>query len=302
MTQAMTNNSRAAGNGTSPAAGVLAQGMRVANARYLLKRLLGRGPCAEVWLARDRTLEHDVALKFLPAEVLKDAVLLEGFKREVHRSLQLTHPAIARTYAFVQSTEHAAVVMEYIDGWSLAALKVDRHQKRYLPEEILPWLRQLCSALDYAHLELGLWHQALRPANLLLNARDQFKVTDFGIAHALRSLLPSRGNPSAIPLACFSPQRAQGAEPTLLDDIYALGATIYDLLTGTPPFYQGDVLAQIRDQLPPTMNERLAELGIDDAIPRVWEEAVAICLAKVPAARPQSAAEVLELLERARPG
>jgi serine/threonine protein kinase len=298
----MTNNSRSAGNGFGPAGRALGPGLHLANVRYTLKRLLGRGPCSEVWLAWDRTLEHDIALKFLPARILHDAAVVEMLKKEVHRTLQLTHPAIARIYAFVQTNDLVAVAMEHIDGWSLAALKVDRHQKRYRPEELLPWFRQLCEALEYAHVEIDLLHRALRPSNLLLNAREQFKLTDFGIAHATRVALSGPGNVVAAPPAYSSPQRIKGTEPSLLDDIYALGATIYDLLTGTPPFYRGDVLRQIEEQPAPTMTERLAELGVDESLPRAWEEAVAMCLAKEPGARPQSAVEVLQLLERASLG
>jgi serine/threonine protein kinase len=267
----------------------------------MLKRLLGRGQCSEVWLAWDRTLEHEVALKFLPTKILGNAAVIERLKKEVHRSHELTHPSIARVYAFVQTNELVAVAMEHVDGWSLAALKVDRHEKRYPPEELLPWLRQLCSALEYAHVEFSLLHCALRPSNLLLNAREQFKLTDFGIAHAARVALSGDGNPVPSPVAYLSPQRLQGTEPSLEDDIYALGATIYDLLTGTPPFYRGDLIAQINEQPPPTMSERLVELGSNQTFLRAWEETVAMCLAKAPAARPQSAAEVLQLLDRAGP-
>ena len=85
----------------------------------------------------------------------------------------------------------------------------------------------------------------------------------------------------------------------MLDDIYSLGATIYDLLTGTPPFYKGDIEAQIRELTAPNMSERLAELKIDDSIHPAWEKVVAACLAKDPGQRPHSASEVLRGLESA---
>ena len=90
-----------------------------------------------------------------------------------------------------------------------------------------------------------------------------------------------------------------GAEPSKADDIYSLGATIFDLLTGMPPFYKGEVFAQICSLKPPSMTGRVKELEIqDDPISPVWEDTVARCLAKNPADRPQSAKEVLELLQR----
>jgi uncharacterized delta-60 repeat protein len=91
---------------------------------------------------------------------------------------------------------------------------------------------------------------------------------------------------------------ALGEKPSVLDDVYGLGATIFDLLTGTPPFYKGQVLAQICDRTPPSITERLRESGIQDSIPLIVEDAVALCLAKDPAKRPQSISEVLQMLER----
>src|SRR5439155_9837974 len=120
-----------------------------------------------------------------------------------------------------------------------------------------------------------------------------------GIAWSLRRIaVETDPNRLAATLGFLSPQLALGEAPSVLDDVYGLGATIYDLLTGTPPFYKGQVLAQVCERTPPSMTERLAELGIRDSIPLVVEDAVALCLAKDPARRPQSVSEVLELLER----
>src|SRR5437588_226284 len=285
--------------------GKLAGGLRLAGARYLLKRTLGRGSLSEVWLAWDRTLEQDVALKFLPQLVLEDPKLIESLREATLRSQKLIHPAIARVYDFVQDHQTAAITSEYVDGWSLATMKVDRPQKRFRLEEIRLWIWQLCAALEFAHHELGLVHRSLKLSNLLLNAREQFKVTDFEIAHLLRSALAQPGSPAFGSAACMSPQQLKGAEASLLDDVYSLGALIFELLTGTPPFHKretqgladrnvgvpagtptfskADLLLQARDLPPPSMAERLLELGIDDSFPFVWEQTVADCLAKDPA-------------------
>jgi uncharacterized delta-60 repeat protein len=277
----------------------LTPGVRVGGARYLLRRILGRGGVTVVWLARDVKLEQEVALKILPESLLQDANIVERLKTETRRSLQLAHPQIVRTYDFIQDHWLAAIAMEYVDGWSLATLRVDRSQQRYRLEEITPWVRQICAALTYAHTEPGILHLALKPANLMLNSREQLKVADFGIAHSLQGMAARTDlNPAASVLGFMSPQLALGEKPSVLDDVYGLGATIYDLLTGTPPFYKGQVLAQICDRTPPSMTERLFELGIEDSIPLVVEDAVALCLAKDPAKRPQSISYVLQLLER----
>src|SRR5215470_8821801 len=112
----------------------LAPGMRVGGAGYVLKKLVGRGGLSEVWVAWDRKQEKDVALKFLPPGLLRDAHLLEMVGSEVERARKLEQESIVRLYDFARDYETVAVAMEYVQGWSLAALKVDRPQKRYRVE------------------------------------------------------------------------------------------------------------------------------------------------------------------------
>src|SRR5687768_14379300 len=263
--------------------------------RYELKRQLGQGGMGAVWLARDEKLERVAALKFLSGEVLEHPVAVERLKRETKHSLSLTHPNIVRIYDFVQDEQHAAIAMEYVEGWSLWAMKVDRSNRCFNVDEITPWIQQLCSAVDYAHNAVGIVHRDIKPPNLLIDQRGQLKVTDFGLARNLTGTpsphttqLPVLGT-----MGYMSPQQAVGEEPSVLDDVYAIGATIYDLLTGTPPFYKGEIFAQLRESTPPSMAERLHELGVHDVhIPLAWEETVAACLDKNAALRPKSAAEI----------
>src|ERR1022692_4339808 len=277
----------------------LTPGVRVGGARYILRRILGRGGRTVVWLARDFKLEQEGALKILPQSLMQDANAVERLRNETRRALQLAHPQIVRTYDFIQDQGLAAIAMEYVDGWSLATLRVDKSQQRYTLEQVTPWVRQICAALTYAHTEAGILHLALKPANLMLNSREQLKVADFGISRCLQAMTaPTDLKPGTGALGFMSPQLALGEKPTVLDDVYGLGATIYDLLTGTPPFYKGQVLAQICDRTPPTMTDRLFELGIEDSIPLLVEDTVALCLDKDPAKRPQSISHVLRLLER----
>jgi uncharacterized delta-60 repeat protein len=294
----MSNDRYAPDNPLGLASETLAAGVRLAGARYTLKRLLGRGDFSEVWLAWDRQLEQEVALKLLPPVLLENSALIERLRQETRRNVLLTHPVVARVFDFVPDHQLLAIAIEHIDGWSLATLKVDRPKQRFSPEEIMPWLRQLCAALDYAHHTLYLVHRGLRPANLLLDPHEQIKVTDFAIAHTVHSALLQRGYPAGGAIAYQSPQQLEGAEASVLDDVYSLGATLYDLLTGAPPFFKGDLAAQVRESSPPGLAKRLAQLGIRDSLPTVWDDVVAACLAKNPANRPQSAGEVFESLQR----
>lgn len=268
----------------------LAPGQRAFD-RFILKRALGSGGTGVVWLVHDRVLEQPVALKFLADELLHDRHAVERLKHETRRNLKLSHPNIVRVHDFLQDASGAAIMMEYVEGWSLWTLKVDKPNQIFSSAEITPWLRALFDALEYAHHQVGIVHRDLNPANLMLNARGQLKITDFGLARNLRRS-PAKDFVDLRVVGTdiyMSPQQWSGAEPTVADDIYSIGATLYELLTGKPPFYQGNIFDQVYDAVPPSMKDRLGELGVKDVeIPAAYEEAVAACLAKFPADRPAS--------------
>ncbi len=279
----------------------LAPGLRAGRGRYLLKRLVGRGEFSELWLARDVKEERDAALKFLPRAFLQDSNLLETIQGEIQRSRLLKHPHIVSAYELAADYDMLAIAMEFVNGWSLATLRVDKPNHAYTVEEIEPWIREICPALSYAHREFGMVHGDLKPSNLLASTREGIKISDFGLAVLVRNESSRRGiiKSGYGGIGFLSPQQVMGSAPTTLDDVYSLGATIFDLITGTPPFNKGEVIAQICSLTPPTMTERLKELGIlGEAISPVWEETVAACLAKNPADRPGAMDEVLRWLQR----
>jgi serine/threonine protein kinase len=226
--------------------------------RYTLKRVLGRGGMGIVWLAQDDKLAREVALKFVPDMLFLDPAARDDLKRETRRSLELTHPNIVRIQDFTEDEYTAAISMEYVDGMTLSQMRVQRSAKCFEPAEIEPWLCGLCAALDYAHGTVRMVHHDLKPANLMLNARGAIKVTDFGIACSLMNSVArvSMAASSGGTLVYMSPQQMQGAAPSHLDDIYALGATFYELLTGKPPFYSGDITLQVRESEPEPMCNR----------------------------------------------
>ena len=280
-------------------------GQKILN-RYTFVRILGRGGMGVVWLARDEELEREVALKFLPELVVHDRAVLDELKRETRRSLALTHHNIVRIYDFAQGDECACISMEYVDGATLSSLRIDRPDKVFEVEELGPLMHQVCDALQYAHARAKIVHRDLKPSNLMVNARGDVKVADFGIARSLTDsvsmLTMARGTSGT--LAYMSPQQLDGEHVSELDDIYSLGATLYELLTGKPPFYSGQIDRLVREKVPPTIAARRTDLGVTSnaSIPPHWEEAIAACLAKDPAARPRSAAELKErLLALARP-
>ena len=267
--------------------------------RYTLRKILGRGGMGVVWLARDEELEIDVALKFLPEIVAMDKESVGELKRETRRNLGLTHPHIVRVYDFVQGPTTAAISMEYVDGASLATLKLEQPGHVFAPEQLLPWTEQLCSALDYAHRSVKIVHRDLKPANLMINAQGELKITDFGIARSVAdsvSRVSKQAGSSGTPLY-MSPQQMMGDDPAVPDDIYSLGATLYELLTGKPPFHTGNIIAQVQGKVPEPVNTRRASLGVSAApVPAVWEEVLAAALAKERADRPQGVKEFMQRL------
>jgi serine/threonine protein kinase/formylglycine-generating enzyme required for sulfatase activity len=264
-------------------------------ARYTLIRVLGRGGMGIVWLAHDELLDRDVALKFLPEVIVHDRAVLEDLKRETKRNLELTHENIIRIHDFVHNVVSGCISMEYVEGDTISNLRADRPTKIFEPDEIKPWLRQLCEALDYAHNRARVIHRDLKPSNLMINRRGEVKIADFGIARSLSDsvsmLTHARGTSGT--LVYMSPQQLDGEPGTHLDDIYSLGATIYELLTSRPPFYSGNIDRQIHEKIASSMTQRRRDLDVEgNSIPREWEETVAACLSKDPALRPQSAMEV----------
>jgi serine/threonine protein kinase len=262
--------------------------------RFILQKVLGRGGMGIVWLARDERLDRLVALKLVPESVNFDASAQEDLKRETRKSLLLTHPNIVRIFDFVEDEHSAAISMEYVDGATLSSLRVRKPNKCFEVDEIASWVTSLCDALSYAHQSAGLVHRDLKPANLMVNSRNELKVTDFGIACTLRdsmshvSMATSSGT-----LNYMSPQQLLGGDPSPGDDIYAVGATLYEMLSSKPPFYGGDVASQVREVVPSTIAQRRAKLGVKGApIPKHWEETIAACLAKETERRPNTAADL----------
>jgi serine/threonine protein kinase/Tfp pilus assembly protein PilF len=272
--------------------------------RYTLIRILGRGGMGIVWLAHDEELEREVALKFLPDLIIHDAAVLSNLKRETRRCLELTHKNIVRIYDFVHDKRSGCISMEYVDGNTLSSLRCEKERKVFEAAELTDWMSQLCDALDYAHNYARIIHRDLKPANLMVNQRGELKVSDFGIARSLGdslSVITMAGGRSGT-LAYMSPQQLEGERGTHLDDIYSLGATVYELLTSRPPFYVGNVDRQIREKIPSPMTERRKEFDIEgEPIPAVWEEWVAACLAKDPGRRPKSVMEITRRLQLPAP-
>jgi serine/threonine protein kinase len=270
--------------------------------RYVLVRKLGRGGTAEVWLAMDEKIQGPVALKFLPT-IFSEKEYLDQLREEASRGLMLTHPHIVHVRNFEHEDSMAAIAMEFVDGETLLNRRLQQPNGVFEPAQLFPWVEQLCGALHYAHTSVRIVHRDLKPCNLMVNQRNELKITDFGISMPVaETMLRTTGrNFDGGTIPYMSPDQLNGRAPKPVQDIYSLGATLYELMTSKPPYFRGEIQMQILDfdRTPPSMAERRLELErTGEPIPQVWEDVIAACLAKDPAGRPQTA---LEVLERLRP-
>jgi eukaryotic-like serine/threonine-protein kinase len=260
--------------------------------RYRLVRRIGAGGMGEVWEADDVVLGRRVALKVLAQELADDERATRRFVREARATARLTHPNVARVYDFGRDGGVPYLVMELLEGNTLA----DRPAGGPLPPgEAARICAVVADALDAAHGR-GIVHRDVKPGNVLLTPAGEVKVMDFGIAAAADETHSTTGSGVYGTAAYISPERAAGRPATPASDVYSLGAVLYELLTGRPPFLGDSPMAVIRAH----MHERprpVRELA--PWVPARLADACEAALAKDPAQRPSSAAALAMRLRAA---
>jgi len=269
---------------------------------YEILALLGAGGMGEVYRARDTRLDRTVAVKVLSPQLLGNSDRKERFEREARAISSLSHPHICALYDVGQQDGTEYLVMEYLDGETLAR----RLMWGPLPYDLLlSHAVQIADALDQAH-EHRLAHRDLKPGNIMLT-KTGAKLLDFGLAKAL----PRASSPSLEPRAketlteagkivgtyeYMSPEQLQGKEADARSDIFAFGAVLYEMATGKRPF-PGESPIAVASAILEKEPEALGSLR-----PPLFERVVRLCLAKDPAARWQSARDLKRQLEWIREG
>ncbi|RPE29662.1 serine/threonine-protein kinase [Kitasatospora cineracea] len=264
--------------------------VRMLAARYRLDELIGRGGMGQVWHGWDVALQRRVAVKLLHTE-LHDPRGTDLFLNEARLAAGLGHPGIVTVHDLGREPDGTVyLVMELLTGTDLAVrLRADGPPP---VAEAVDWTLQLCDALAFAHAAQVV-HRDLKPANLFLARNGRLKILDFGIAkhHEGRSDTHSRVMGT---MAYMPPERFHGRSGDHRGDLYALGCVLFEFLTGRPPFGAGDPV--------PLMMRHLAEPprppGPESLhpVPPALDRLVLDLLAKDPAARPRSAAEVTDRL------
>ena len=253
---------------------------------YELVDRIGTGAMGEVWRARDARLHRDVAVKILPRELAHDSSWKERFLREARIAARLNHPNIVTIYSVADSADTMYIAMELVEGRDLSELIEDRS---LTVEDVCRIGIDVAAALHEAH-RAGIVHRDVKPANIILGRRG-VKVLDFGLAKDPHVI---DGSPTVVntilgtPLY-MSPEQAMGRPLDARSDIFSLGATLYEALSGYPPF-AGDTVQTTLLNVVSTAHQPLR------GTPRELNYVIDRCLQKSPANRFSTAFDVAEAL------
>jgi Protein kinase domain len=249
--------------------------------RYRIASILGAGGMGEVYRADDTKLGQTVALKFLPARLERDPVLLARLHDEVRLGRQIAHPNVCHLYDIVEADGAHFVAMEYVDGEDLSRLL--RRIGRLTSDKAVDFARGIAAGLAAAHAK-GILHRDLKPANIMIDSRGE-RIMDFGLALAAGE---DDGTISGTP-AYMAPEQLEGRPATVRSDLYALGLVMYELFTGKR--------AHAARTLPERVRDAASEITTPSSLIRDMEPAVERiilrCLAADPEQRPASAREVI---------
>lgn len=252
--------------------------------RYRPVHVLGHGGMATVELAHDRELDRPVAIKRLADNLAANGEFKQRFLREARLAARLAHPNIVAVYDVGDEDDLPFIVMEYVEGETLGDLL--RRRGRLEPDEAVAIALQACAGLETAH-EAGLVHRDIKPQNLLVTPGGTVKIADFGVARSLDGTQLTQAGTVLGTAAYLAPEQAAGERVTAAADVYALGAVLYELVTGRPP-YIADSLAELAARQREGTIAPLREVA--PAVPTATEDAVMHALARDPVYRPPSAA------------
>ena len=244
--------------------------------RYTIVNVIGHGGMATVYGAYDRVSGRSVAIKILNKQLEQNPEQIKLFINESTALSLLSHPNIVMVYNTAITTGIKYFVMEYVEG---ITLKSHIEHRGALPErEILYYASQILSALDYIHSK-SIIHCDIKPQNIILLQNGSIKVADFGISR-LNSIIDTKDESSDIAVGTVyyvSPEQAQGKKPKKASDLYSLGVMLYELITGSLPFYHDNATEvakmQIsKDPVPPSVYRHDMSVGLEQIILRAMEK------------------------------
>jgi len=261
--------------------------------RYQLSSRVAIGGMGEVWQATDLVIGRTVAIKILKDEYLGDPGFLERFRAEARHAALVNHEGIANVFDYGEEDGSAYLVMELVPGEALSAIL--ERERVLSTDRVLDIVAQTANALSAAHAA-GLVHRDIKPGNLLITPDGRVKITDFGIARIADQVPLTATGQVMGTVQYLSPEQASGRSASPTTDIYSLGIVAYESLAGRRPFTGESqvaiAMAQINEtppELPVTISEEVRNL-------------VYACIAKNPADRPSSAANLARAAQALRRG
>ena len=264
-----------------------------ANGRYQVKRFLGEGGKKKVYLAQDTTLDREVAFALIKTDGL-DETSRTRIQREAQAMGRLgSHAHIVTVFDLGEEQGQPYMVTELMGGGDVEGVIEDAENHRLLLEQAIKIAQETCRGMEFAHGR-GIVHRDLKPGNVWITSDGIAKIGDFGLAVALdRSRLTTEGMMVGT-VSYMPPEQAMGGEVTPRSDLYSLGAMLYEMVTGRPPFLGDDSVAIIGQHIntPP-----VAPTWHNGQCPRALDALILRLLAKDPTERPESAADVLSALD-----
>ncbi len=261
--------------------------------RYELLEKIGDGGMAVVYKAKCRLLNRYVAVKILKPEFVNDAKFLENFRKESHAAASLSHPNIVNVYDVGKEGNINYIVMELVSGQPLSELIREEAPIDY--KRVVELTRQIASGLSVAHKH-NIIHRDVKPHNILITEDGVAKITDFGIAKAVKTTTIVDQTAEAImgSVHYFSPEQARGGYVDEKSDIYSLGIVMYEMLTGNVPF---DGENPVNVALKHINEEMLPPSKLVSGIPPRIEQIVMKATSKFPTSRFSSADEMIKELD-----
>jgi serine/threonine protein kinase len=218
--------------------------------RYEIQEKVGQGGFGAVYRVFDRTMEIDKALKVIPQAVVSDAEALYDLQQEAKTMIALNHPNIVRVFDFHNTGSIKYIDMEYVPGKTLTQLKLECPNKQMPEAQVKEYAIKIAQGMAYAH-QNNVLHKDIKPQNIKVTPEGAIKIMDFGIAETVRTSMSRIQNSSSSgTLVYMSPEQIKGKNVGKESDIYSFGAMLYELLSGHPPFYKGDISYQILNEEP----------------------------------------------------
>ncbi|HEY7817524.1 MAG TPA: protein kinase, partial [Vicinamibacteria bacterium] len=282
------------GSRSRSATGILAPSTIFGN-RYEILELVGEGGMGQVYKVLDRELDRVIALKTIRAEKESDPETVQRFKREISLARKITHKNVVRIHDLGEAEGIKYLTMEYVEGRSLK--QEIRNRGRIAVSEALPIARQVLSALQEAHSQ-GVIHRDLKPQNVMLDENGTPLLMDFGIARSSSDTGGMTGTGVMIGTPDYmSPEQVRGEKADARSDLFSIGVILYEMLTGDLPYQAETPLSKVMMRL---THKPRAPRQITLDVPAYLERVVLKCMEVDPALRYQTAAEVLDDLDRQR--